>query len=186
MAKTTDEIDDFRLRPHRPPLVGKNEAIAWSTALRTVFRYASTSVRRRNAGQSGKSGARPRKQFSQRCAVRVTYTKNKVAGQWRAHGRYIARESAALDGVAGFSKGGSDVDPAQILDRWQKQGDARLWKFIVSPEFGDRVDLQQLTRELMERMEKDLGYISSCFLTEFLDGQRTCGLERLAERTPFI
>jgi hypothetical protein len=43
------------------------------------------------------------------------------------------------------------------LNRWQKQGDARLWKFIVSPEFGDRVDLQQLTRELMGHMEKDLG-----------------------------
>lgn len=157
MAKTTDRTDEFRLRPHRPPLDGKNEAIAWSAALRTVFRYASSSVRRRNTGQSGKSGARPRKQFNRRCAVRITYAKNKVAGQWRAHGRYIARESAALDGAAGFSEGGSDVDPAQVLDRWQKQGDARLWKFIVSPEFGDRVDLQQLTLELTERMEQDLG-----------------------------
>jgi len=157
VAKTTDGTDEFRLRPHRPSLGGKNEAIAWSTALRTVFRYASTSVRRRNTGKSGKSGARPRKQFNQRCAVRITYAKNKVAGQWRAHGRYIARESAALSGAAGFSEGGSDVDPAQVLDRRQKHGDTRLWKFIVSPEFGDRVDLQQLTRELMERMEKDLG-----------------------------
>jgi type IV secretory pathway VirD2 relaxase len=157
VAKATDGTDEFRLRPHRPPLGGKNEASAWSTALRTVFRYASTSVRRRNTGQSGKSVARPRKQFNQRCAVRITYAKNKVAGQWRAHGRYIARESAALDGAAGFGEVGSGVDPAPVLDRWQKQGDARLWKFIVSPEFGDRVDLQQLARELMRRMETDLG-----------------------------
>ena len=78
-------------------------------------------------------------------------------GQWRAHGRYIARESASRDGGAGFNDDAAAVEPAQALDRWQKQGDARLWKFIVSPEFGDRVDLQQLTRELMRHIENDLG-----------------------------
>ena len=89
--------------------------------------------------------------------MRVTYTKNKIAGQWRAHGRYIARESATQDSAAGFSNESASVEPAQILDVWQKQGDARLWKFIVSPEFGDRVDLQRLTRDLLEKMERDLG-----------------------------
>src|SRR6185312_11627987 len=67
----------------------------WATALKTVFRYASTSARRRAGSQSTGSAVRPRKQFNQRCAVRITYTKNKVAGQWRAHGRYIARAIAA-------------------------------------------------------------------------------------------
>jgi type IV secretory pathway VirD2 relaxase len=28
---------------------------------------------------------------------------------------------------------------------------------IISPEFGERIDLNQLTRELMSRMENDLG-----------------------------
>jgi hypothetical protein len=32
-----------------------------------------------------------------------------------------------------------------------------LFKLIVSPEFGDRIDLEQLVRELMRRMEADLG-----------------------------
>ena len=32
-----------------------------------------------------------------------------------------------------------------------------LWKLIVSPEFGDRVDLSRLTRDLIKQMEKDLG-----------------------------
>lgn len=157
MPKKTDEKDEFRLRPDRPPKRGQNETIAWATALKTVFRYASTSARRRTGSQSTSSAVRPRKQFNQRCAVRITYTKNKVAGQWRAHGRYIARESAAHDRASGFNDSEAAVEPAQTLDRWQKQGDARLWKFIVSPEFGDRVDLQQLTRELMKHMEKDLG-----------------------------
>lgn len=157
MPKKSDEKDEFRLRPHRPPRSGQNETIAWATALKTIFRYASTSARRRIPSQSALSAARPRKEFTQRCAVRITYTKNKVAGQWRAHGRYLARESAARAGGAGFNDGAAAVEPAQALNRWQKQGDARLWKFIVSPEFGDRVDLQQLTRELMGHMEKDLG-----------------------------
>ena len=43
------------------------------------------------------------------------------------------------------------------LERWQSEGDPRLWKLIVSPEFGERLDLDRLTRDLMARMEKDLG-----------------------------
>jgi hypothetical protein len=46
---------------------------------------------------------------------------------------------------------------ADVPDQWQKAGDPRLWKMIISPEFGERIDLNQLTRELMSRMEKDLG-----------------------------
>jgi hypothetical protein len=154
VPKKSDERE-FRLRPNRPPKGGKSEVSAWSTALRTVFRYASTS-RRKLSNASGNSKA-ARKPFNQRCAVRITYTKNKIAGQWRAHGRYIAREGAAGEKSAGFSNEGEGAEPSQALDTWQKEGDARLWKFIVSPEFGERVDLEQLTRELMQRMEGDLG-----------------------------
>jgi hypothetical protein len=32
-----------------------------------------------------------------------------------------------------------------------------VWKFIISPEFGDRADLERLTRDLMGRMGDDLG-----------------------------
>jgi type IV secretory pathway VirD2 relaxase len=90
------------------------------------------------------------------------YTANKTAGQWRAHGRYIARESG---GGAVLSRSLNEKpneahqprDPARELEQWQSEGDPRLWKLIVSPEFGERVDLDRLTRDLMARMEKDLG-----------------------------
>jgi type IV secretory pathway VirD2 relaxase len=49
------------------------------------------------------------------------------------------------------------VLPAKELERWQSEGDPRLWKLIVSPEFGERLDLDRLTRDLMVRMEKELG-----------------------------
>jgi len=96
---------------------------------------------------------------SQRCAVRVTYSRNKNAGQWRAHGHYLARERATEKRekkAAGFSRSERSVDIAQRLDGWQKAGDERLFKIIVSPEFGDRIDLENHTRELMARMERDL------------------------------
>lgn len=155
MNMKNDTEPEFRLRPHRPRISGKSEATAWSVALKTVFRYASTSARK---GGRKTQGSKPaHSQFNQRCAVRITYTKNKVSGQWRAHGRYIARESAAQDAAPGFSAQSSSIEPSALLDKWQKQSDARIWKFIISPEFGDRVDLQRLTRDLMKKMEGDLG-----------------------------
>lgn len=88
------------------------------------------------------------------------YAKNTIAGQWRAHGRYVARESATQEGdlkAVGFDGRGESIDIAERLESWQKAGDERLWKLIVSPEFGDRADLKRITRDLVSRMEKDLG-----------------------------
>ena len=39
-------------------------------------------------------------------------------------------------------------DVAYELARWQSSGDARLWKVILSPEFGDRIRLHRFTRDL--------------------------------------
>jgi type IV secretory pathway VirD2 relaxase len=105
------------------------------------------------------SGSGRRQPMSQRCAVRVTYSRNKNAGQWKAHGYYLARERATEKrekNAAGFSRSERGVDIPQRLDEWQKAGDERLFKIIVSPEFGDRTDLENHTRQLMARMERDL------------------------------
>jgi len=97
--------------------------------------------------------------YNQRCAVRVMYAKNTVAGHWRAHGRYVARESSSQGNpkAVGFDGHAESIDIARRLESWQKAGDERLWKLIVSPEFGDRADLKRLTRDLVSRMERDLG-----------------------------
>ena len=161
MAKRTDDGDEFRVRPNRPHAGGKSEARAWSTALRTVLRYAGTSRRSKKSTGTGASGG-ARRQFNQRCAVRTMYTANKTSGQWRAHGRYIARESAGGSVLSQLGNAVPDevsrtAEPAKELERWQSEGAPRLWKLIVSPEFGERLDLDRLTRDLMARMEKDLG-----------------------------
>jgi type IV secretory pathway VirD2 relaxase len=89
----------------------------------------------------------------------VTYLNNRTRGQWKAHGRYLARESAAAGNPneRGFSRDRARIDVARELEHWQSSGDPRLWKVILSPEFGDRVDLERLTRDLAERMAVDLG-----------------------------
>jgi type IV secretory pathway VirD2 relaxase len=90
----------------------------------------------------------------------VTYSANKNPGQWKAHGRYIARDTATHQGDpsrAGFDATKTNIDIASVLDGWQRAGDERLFKLIVSPEFGERLDLQDHTRRLIQRMEKDLG-----------------------------
>ena len=54
--------------------------------------YARSSRKVGNRGTSGGKMASTRP-YLQRCAVRVTYLSNKTRGQWKAHGRYLARIS---------------------------------------------------------------------------------------------
>ncbi len=118
-----------------------------------------SGVRRRRVIGFGTARTHTRP-YSQRCAVRVLYSKNASNGQWRAHGRYIARESATHGGdpkAVGFNATEESIDIAARLEVWQKNHDERLWKLIVSPEFGDRLDLKRLTRDLTSQMEIDLG-----------------------------
>jgi type IV secretory pathway VirD2 relaxase len=115
-----------------------------------------SGARKRGAG----TGAKRSRPYFQKCAVRVMYSKNSTPGQWRAHGRYIARASATHEGdpgAVGFNTREESVDIAARLEGWQKANDERFWKLIASPEFGDRADLKRLTRDLMSRMERDLG-----------------------------
>jgi len=155
MSKKTDDNLTIRIRPIRPPRSRTGEVAAWSTALTTILRYARSTRHGRTVPAAGHTKPRT---GSQRCAIRVIYSRNSTPRQWRAHGRYIARESVTGDHRhAGFDSQGQSVDPAVTLDRWQTARDPRLWKLIISPEFGERIDLQRLTRDLTNKMESDLG-----------------------------
>ena len=152
-----DDERKFRLRPPKPP--ARSERAAWASAYKILMHHARMSRRQRRRA-FGRGGGLKRRPYNQRCAVRVMYAKNTTAGQWRAHGRYLARESATgkRDPKAvGFDSGRGSIDIAERLEGWQRAGDDRLWKLIVSPEFGDRMDLKRLTRDLVSRIERDLG-----------------------------
>ena len=152
------------LRP-RKPRYQKDESKVWARAFKNLIHLVrmtskpSGSLGRRKRGRRRSESAAP--SYRQRCAVRVTYSANRIRGQWAAHGRYIVRESAVhpecgIDGL-GFGLKGSVEDVPATLREWQSAGDPRLFKLIISPEFGERLNLTQLVRETMTGMEADLG-----------------------------
>src|SRR6202163_2314692 len=151
-----------RLRPRKSQHGPIDNPRKYIGVLRSMLRLVQMSKRRhetRSRYLDGGSARAPRT-FNQRVAVRVNYSANKNMGQWKAHGKYVARESATQGGraaEAGFNATDQKLDIATALDNWQSAGDERLFKIIVSPEFADRLNLQKYARELMRRMERDLG-----------------------------
>jgi type IV secretory pathway VirD2 relaxase len=154
----------IRIRP-RAPKQWNDTARAWPAALRRVLQLLQTTTKTVTAATGrGSRKARHRavtRNWTQRCAVRVTYSPNQTRGQWAAHGRYVVRDSATeVDGTPkpGFDKQSDGADLVKTAGAWQAAGDPRMFKLIISPEFGERVDLKELTRQLMARMESDLGH----------------------------
>lgn len=96
---------------------------------------------------------------TRRCMVKVNYVANKKAGQWAAHGKYLEREGAQKEGDLGkgFNAAGEDVSLSSEMHRWQMEGDQRLFKIVLSPEDGDRLQMQVYTREFMARLERHVG-----------------------------
>jgi type IV secretory pathway VirD2 relaxase len=157
-----DRDREFKIRPTRRRRHVPDEAKAWSHAFGQIMHFARMSSHRRSPGSRVHARRINSNRFTQRCAVRVTYCNNKTAGQWAAHGRYLSRESATNSDENKNPRFDQDLnsdtaDIATVLGAWQKAGDPRLFKLIISPEFGDRLDLEGLTRGVMAGMEKEAG-----------------------------
>src|ERR1700687_1580899 len=151
-----------RLRPRKSKHGPNDNPRKYTGVLRSMLRLVQMSKRQHepHSRYLDAGSARAPRTFNQRVAVRVNYSANKNPGQWKAHGTYVARESATQGGraaEAGFNATDQKLDIATALDNWQSAGDERLFKIIVSPEFADRLNLQKYARELMRRMERDLG-----------------------------
>ena len=117
---------------------------------------------RRQRGQRrarGATFAATSSPLQQRSLVKISYARNKGRGAWRVQGRYLSRAGAQREDARGlgFDAERSDLDLAERLDGWQKAGDSRLWKIVVSPEAGTRVDLPEHARQLMAQIQGDLG-----------------------------
>jgi type IV secretory pathway VirD2 relaxase len=152
----------FRLRPRAPKRTDDNSRV-WPIALRRVLQLVQSTAKSALGRQAQlnrsavREGTRP---FAQRCAVRVTYSPNRTRGQWAAHGRYVTRERATSETgqlSRGFDAKSDQVEVAQTAADWQNAGDPRMFKLILSPEFGERLDLKELTRQVIHRIEGDLG-----------------------------
>ena len=96
---------------------------------------------------------------TQRCIVKVSFDKNGHEGQWTAHGRYLERKGAQRENEKGlgFNETDDDISIVKTVKVWQEAGDKHLFKIILSPEKAADIDLKEHVRELMKRIEKDLG-----------------------------
>ncbi len=80
------------------------------------------------------------------------------AGAVGAHLRYLERDGISRDGEPGrfYSTFADEVDGREFAERGS--GDRHQFRFIVSPEDGAKFDtLKTATRDLMAKMERDLG-----------------------------
>src|SRR5713226_6259595 len=125
-----NEEPPVRLRPRKSKHGRNDNPSKYRGVLRSMLRLMQMSKRgqetrsRFGEGRAGGSARAPRT-FNQRVAVRVSYSANKNPGQWKAHGRYVARESATQGGraaEAGFNRIQDRLNIAVTLDSWQRAG----------------------------------------------------------------
>jgi hypothetical protein len=137
---------------------------------RLVSRSSSRSSRGRNVKGSG-SGSSKTSPFQRRAIVNVRYSNAKTPGGWKAHGTYVERESAkgrdVDDGKHGAENEVQTASPDRLglakehsLDSlaglWQKAGDQRIFKVIISPEDSD-VDFQRTASDMIARIQQHTG-----------------------------
>jgi len=104
--------------------------------------------------------------------VNVRYASARTPGGWKAHGTYIERESAKGDRVPTEKETGVAIGSqvsaqdrlglaqehqlGPLAERWQKAGDKRIFKIILSPEDAN-ADFQQTAAALVTRIEQYTG-----------------------------
>jgi hypothetical protein len=91
---------------------------------------------------------------SQRVTVK---TKIQPAAKAVAHARYLEKEAAGLDGADahGFTATRGGVDLKAMTKEWSE--DRHYFQTVISPEHGDRLNMERYVRDVMARYEKDLG-----------------------------
>ncbi|HEI6793837.1 MULTISPECIES: relaxase/mobilization nuclease and DUF3363 domain-containing protein [Enterobacteriaceae] len=160
-----DDADSFRIRPGTPrdrtqpfvsrvlKQVSKAGARASKAGHRPGARLGRGHVAARFAGQSLAANAR-------RVTIKTRLVNLAKAGprSTATHLRYIEREGVGRDGEPGQAY--SATTDAADLTAFEERGreDRHQFRFIVSPEDAvELADLRRYTRDLMARMEADLG-----------------------------
>src|ERR1700735_2068491 len=138
--------------------------------VRLVSKASSRSSRGGNVKGSG-IGSSKTSPFQRRAVVNVRYSNAKTPGGWKAHGTYVERESAKGRDVDDGKHGVENEVQTASQDRlglakehsldslaglWQKAGDQRIFKVIISPEDSD-VDFQRTTSDMIARIGQHTG-----------------------------
>lgn len=105
----------------------------------------------------------------QRVVAKVSFRKHAMgggggSGKLLAHATYLERDGAAREGERGCFYDRTEDQPEDVRDRLREWAieDKRHFRLMLAPESGARLigedgDLKGFTREVMARMERDLG-----------------------------
>ncbi len=96
---------------------------------------------------------------SRRCVIKARYVPLRTQQAMKAakdHLEYLERDGVERDGSRGRLYAADDSFVAEEI-REPLEGEQRQFRFIVSPEDTDGVDLTRFTRQLMGQVEKDTG-----------------------------
>jgi type IV secretory pathway VirD2 relaxase len=158
--KVSRQEVEIRLRPEP---AGRPRRLVpwWARALRRL--RIGRSLRRQSRGSLGRAqlwrdaGAELRA-YARRSVVKASFSRNRKSGAWTAHARYLSRPGAQQELARGLCFDGTreGIDLEATVRDWEKS-DKLMWRFIVSPEDADRLNLRDHVRELVGQMESDLG-----------------------------
>ena len=158
--------DRFNIRPGAP----KNRQQKFvSQVLKEVSKAGGKSIRKSGTRPGARLGrghvaarftGRSAQPGSRRVTIKTRLVNLKQAGprSTTTHLRYIEREGVGRDGESGRAYGPTtdNADLATFEERSRE--DRHQFRFIVSPEDAEQLDdLRTYTRNLMSRMEADLG-----------------------------
>lgn len=161
--------DDFRLRPGPPRERPRAEPKFVSQVLKEVNKSSDRSVRRSAARPGARLGrghvaarfaGRGLPPNARRATVKARLVNLQRAGprSTATHLRYIEREGVGRDGEPGHAYGPDTNDADLGAFKECSQDDRHQFRFIVSPEDAEQLgDLHGFTRQLMARVEADLG-----------------------------
>jgi len=133
----------------------------WARALRRIgMRHG---LRQQTTGSlSGARSARVRvaepPTYTRRSVVKASFSRNAKKGAWIAHAKYLSRPGAQQEVAKGlgFDSTREQINMIATVKGWEKS-DELMWRFIVSPEDANRLNLRDHVRELVGQMEHDLG-----------------------------
>jgi hypothetical protein len=176
-SQSIDDEKPLKLRPGRPRGRDSSDPIRFTAAVTRLLRVARQSSRiaqksgnghsrssRAKGGRTKVRGTSPfTKTYQQRGTATVRYMnrgKNGKTGGFKRHGKYLERDgTGGKDGPRPGDRVGiaNDQDLSKVADSWEKAGDPRMWKIVISPENSENVDFKALAESVVEEMEKETG-----------------------------
>lgn len=150
-----------RLRPGRVRRLAASPTTGSAHRLLHLVRSVSRTARLRTGQRTASGGGRgAATQFQRRAIVNVRYSNSRMKGSWKAHGRYLERESAAGQKESHEHERLDSQDNRSlhaIADQWQKAGDVRMFKIIISPEDGATADFSTASLDMIRALEQRTG-----------------------------